>query len=206
MQGCNRGIAAGISLLFYWILLTDNAVAQKFEAGFRAGMTASQVRGDQLEGFDKAGLLGGFYVSRGLTDRISLAMEMIYIQKGSRQPVNKEDNSYYVMRLNYIEVPLLFRIRAGKKIEFEAGPSFGVLVFSEEEDQLGEINYAPDFEKVEYSFYAGLSYLINDRWAVDTRYGFSLSPVRPFNEWEAYRYIDSGQFNALIQLSLNYQF
>jgi hypothetical protein len=180
--------------------------AQSFDAGLRFGMTATQVGGDQLEGFDKAGLLAGGYVSRDISQRSSIAMEMIFIQKGSRKPLDKTDNSYYLMRLNYIEVPLVFRWKASKKFILETGPSFSVLVSSYEADQLGELVYAPPFEKTDVSVHAGLLYVLTDRWNVNVRYGFSVLPVRPLTPALSYRYIDSGQFNEVLQLALNYTF
>ncbi|MFM9028678.1 MAG: hypothetical protein ACKOQ6_11910, partial [Bacteroidota bacterium] len=69
--------------------------AQSFSSGIRFGMTATQVDGDTYEGFDKAGLLGGLFVERFMSDRFSLRMEMDYIQKGSRKPLDKDVNSFY---------------------------------------------------------------------------------------------------------------
>ncbi|MFM2207437.1 MAG: hypothetical protein RL213_1412 [Bacteroidota bacterium] len=194
-------------LLFFLLVLTGgSAFSQGFRAGFRAGMTATQVDGDQLQGFNQAGLLGGITVSRDLGERFSLGMEMIYIQKGSRKPLNTDDNTYYVMRLSYVEVPLLLRFNAGKKLMLEAGPSFGVLVASKEKDQSGIIDYAPPFEKREYSLNAGLGYLLSDDLLFNARYGFSLLPVRRFDSVLNYYYWDRGQFNSVVQLSLNYSF
>ena len=82
--------------------------AQKFNAGIRAGIVASQVDGDTYEGFDKAGVIAGLYVNRSFSDKFSLQLEMDFIQKGSRMPVD-DLNNYYLMRLSYLEVPLLLQ-------------------------------------------------------------------------------------------------
>ena len=194
-------------ILFLWMIVGGTfAEAQRFEAGLRIGMAATQVGGDQLEGFDKAGLLGGLFVARDLSERTSLSMEMLYIQKGSRKPVDKDDNSYYRLRLNYLEVPLMVRYKAGKKFVLEAGPSFGVLVFAQEDDQLGVIEYAPPFNDWELAGNAGLQYLLNEKWNVDVRYSVSVLPVRPFRSSYYYSYWDRGQFNEVVQLSFNYSF
>lgn len=182
------------------------SVAQGFRLGLRGGITATQVDGDQLQGFDKAGLLGGLTISRQVTDRTGLGMEMILIQKGSRKPVNKEDNSFYLMRLLYVEVPFLIRWDAGKKIIFETGPAVGVLVAAREKDQIGVIDFAPAFEKREYSFNAGMGYRLSEEVVFNARYSFSLLPVRRFQSALNYLYWDRGQFNAVLQLSLNYVF
>lgn len=180
--------------------------AQGFRLGLRGGITATQVDGDQLQGFDKAGLLGGLTLTRQVSERTGLGMEMLFIQKGSRKPVDKEDNSFYLMRLTYIEVPFLVRWDAGKKIVLETGPAFGVLVASMEKDQIGVINYAPPFEKREYSFHAGMGYRLSEQMVFDARYSFSLLPIRRFESALNYLYWDRGQFNAVLQLSLNYAF
>src|SRR5687768_1040627 len=105
--------------------------AQEFNAGLRFGMDASQVNGDRLAGFDKAGILAGVFVNRNFSERISVQMEMIFIQKGSRRPLD-DFNTYYRLRVHYIEVPVLLRYQASKKFTVYAGPSYGVLIFSEE--------------------------------------------------------------------------
>jgi hypothetical protein len=181
-------------------------MGQEFRAGFRAGITATQVDGDQLEGFRKAGLLGGLTVSRDLAERLSVGMEMILIQKGSRKPLNTDDNTYYIMRLTYLEVPFLLRYNAGKNVVLEAGPAFGVLVYSQEKDQSGVIEYAPPFEKREYSLHAGIGYRLSDNLLFNARYGYSILPVRRFDSVLNYYYWDRGQFNSVLQLSLNYAF
>lgn len=180
--------------------------AEGFDAGIRLGMTATQVAGDQLQGFDKAGLAGGFFVSREIGQKTGMSLEMLYVQKGSRKPVNELDNTYYRMRLNYIEVPVLFRWHATRKMTVEAGPSFGVLVFAEEDNEIGVIQGAPPFRNTEWSFHTGLSYAWAESWAVDVRYGFSLLPVRPFTQSYYYSYWDRGQFNAVIELTLRRTF
>lgn len=188
------------------VLAFASAKAEGFRAGVRFGMDASQVDGDHLVGFNKAGLLAGLTLERMVSERTSLNMEMIFIQKGSVKPTNPDDNTYYRMRLGYIEVPLLARWSATKKISLEAGPAFGVLVSSRENNELGTLNYAPAFQKMEYSFNTGLDYQLSEQWMVDARYSFSIIPIRDFSDTQVNFYWERGQFNALVQLSLNYRF
>jgi hypothetical protein len=105
--------------------------AQNFRAGLIAGLSTTQVAGDQLSGFNKAGIIGGGFVNAAMGEKISIQMEILFIQKGSRKPVDIDNNNaYYVMRLSYIEVPLLFKWQAAQKFNNELGPSFGTLIFS----------------------------------------------------------------------------
>jgi hypothetical protein len=179
---------------------------QSFTSGVRFGMTATQVDGDTYEGFDKAGLLGGLFVERALSDRFSMRMELDYVQKGSRKPLDKEYNTYYRMRVNYVEVPLLARFKAGKKLTLQGGPAFGVLVFSQEDDETGILKYSPKFNTYEYSVSVGLAYVLTEKVGFDVRYSCSLAPIRPFDFFYTFAYWDKGQFNSVVQLSLQYSF
>src|SRR4029079_13168680 len=113
-----------------------NCFAQNFHGGIKVGICGSQVSGDRLSGYDKAGILVGGLVSHSLGKPFSLSFGIEYIQKGSKSKVNP-DNAFYRLRLSYVEVPLLLKWEASDHIFFEAGPSFGVLVSSEEETEFG---------------------------------------------------------------------
>lgn len=186
------------------ILLPVYSSAQKFNAGIRFGMDGSQVNGDRLSGFDKLGLLGGVFVNRSFTERTSLQMEMVFIQKGSRKPTD-DFNTYYRMRVHYLEVPILFRYHTSTKFAFHAGPSFGFLVFSEENDQFGAYPNAMPFRKFELAGNAGLLYSFNENWKFDGRYSHSITTTRPF-PGKSLTFFDKGQYNVVIEFSFLYQF
>lgn len=180
--------------------------AQSFKAGLRAGITATQVNGDRLTGFNKAGILAGGFVKQDLGEKFSLRFELLFIQKGSRKPVNTDDNTYYRMRLHYAEVPILLMYKATRKITLEAGPSIGSLVFSQEDNELGEILGAPAFKKMELSANAGILFNLSDHWMADFRYEWSLTTVRPYQGNYNYNFFDQGQYNSVLQAAFLYQF
>ena len=100
-------------LFLFLIVFPCLLSAQGFNAGLRVGVVGSQVDGDTYEGFNKAGITAGLFVNRKLSDLFSLQLEMNYIQKGSRKPLD-DNNTYYLMRVTYIEVPVLLQWHAGK--------------------------------------------------------------------------------------------
>jgi len=196
-----------LSLLFSLALCFFCADAQNFHAGITGGLSATQVAGDGLSGFNKAGVIIGGFVNRKLSESTALQMEIIFIQKGSRMPVQPDnDNIFYVMRLSYFEVPLLFKWQATPKFNFEAGPSFGALVFSEEENELGVINGLPPFKKTEISGNIGLSYPLGEHLNVNSRFSTSILPIRPFPGGFSFAYFDRGQYNTVLMFTLQYQF
>ena len=179
--------------------------AQKFNAGIRAGIVASQVDGDTYEGFDKAGVIAGLYVNRSFSDKFSLQLEMDFIQKGSRMPVD-DLNNYYLMRLSYLEVPLLLQWHVSNSFTLFGGPSYGVLIASHEENQLGDLTYMPAFKKYEIAARFGLSYKLSEKWTTDIRYCGSMSTIRPSPAGYTPSYFENGQFNRLIEIGLSLAF
>ncbi len=180
--------------------------AQNFKAGLKAGFCASQVSGDNLNGFDKAGLIAGAFVSNNFSEKTGLQMEMIFIQKGSRRRVSETDNSFYRLRLHYAEVPVLFMFRPSKKITLLGGLSAGVLIHSEEANQLGVIYNTPPFNKLEISTQLGIRFVMNDHWALDLRHSNSLTTVRDFEGSYNYYYFEKGQYNTAVHFSVHYTF
>ena len=191
-----------ISVILLLISLSLNA--QEFNAGIRFGGVGSQVNGDGLEGFDKAGVLFGAYVKRDLSEKFSMQMEMVFIQKGSRMPTT-DLNQYYLMRLSYIEIPVLFIYHAGKKLGFHATPSFGVLIADHEETEMGTIDERPDFKKFEFAANVGVIYDLSDHWTFDFRYSHSITTIRPYIAGYT-SFFDKGQYNVVLEMSLMYAF
>ena len=143
---------------------------QRFKAGLIGGLSTTQVAGDQLSGFNKAGVIAGGFVNNPVSDKSSIQMEIIFIQKGSRKPLQPDkDNEYYVMRLAYFEVPVLFKYQVSSKINVELGLSIGALMFSEEEDQLGLQRNKPDFNKTDFSGNMGFNYPLSDHLIFNLR-------------------------------------
>src|SRR5207237_7949390 len=95
--------------LFLFSIFSGTIYGQRFHAGLIAGISTTQVAGDQLSGFNKAGIIGGGFVVTPIGDKTSLQMEINFIQKGSRKPLQTDNNEFYVMRLSYFEVPVLFK-------------------------------------------------------------------------------------------------
>ena len=79
-------------VLLFCGLLTLSVQAQNFGGGLILGLSTSQVGGDNLGGFNKAGLLTGAFVNSNISSLLNIQMEMTYIQKGSNNPKMNENN------------------------------------------------------------------------------------------------------------------
>ena len=184
-------------------VITIACAAQQFHGELKLGIAGSQVSGDELSGFDKAGLLLGGGVRTKLKNKTTIGFNILYLQKGSRSPNNlaNGDSSYYRLRLNYLEFPIAIRFNIGKKIYFEGGPSIGYLLSSAEENQDGNIPYRRPFVKYDISFAGGFGYPIGQGW--DLQFGFwqSFLPVRK-HDGDATYHLNHGQYNSVISFSI----
>lgn len=194
---------AFILLVFY----AANSAAQSFQGGIAAGLVGSQVAGDTYSGFDKAGIYAGFWVRLGLSARSSLQTEISYFQKGSRHNPDekKQDYTFYLMRLGYIEMPFLYQYHLKNKLILEAGPSFSFLLHNYEELDYMEVTYG-DFCLFNPSFMAGIGYPVTEKLSVNFRMNSSLISIRKDEvNGSVYRLFDYGQYNDCILLFLSYK-
>ena len=180
--------------------------AQHFIAEILGGVTTSQVSGDQLAGFNKAGVIAGAGVNTALSKKVHLGFEIYFIQKGSRKQadVSKGDLTYYRLRLNYIEIPLVFEYHLTDKLSVDLGPSAGTLTTSSEEDENGKLVGQPPFIKYEVSVFGGFVYHFADSWGLHFRGAQSIAPVREHNGGAVYR-LNRGQYNSVLLFALFYQ-
>lgn len=182
-------------------------VAQEFKAGLLGGITTTQVSGDGLAGFDKAGITLGGYVERNMSKAFSLAFEINYIQKGSRSSVDPNSNYFYRMRLSYIEIPLTIHLHFKNKISFGTGPSVATLISSSEADVFGVYPNTLPFKKIDISGLADAGFLLSSKTSVHIRYSQSLLPIRSLDD-VAYTnaVIQGGQYNSVLSLFLQLHF
>lgn len=199
------------SLFLAFILIfvaSTFSFAQKFNGSFFGGLSSSQVAGDQLSGFNKAGVIVGASVFLPVKNNLGVEMEIQFIQKGSRKPVDSEstDLSYYRMHLNYVEVPFLFHYSYSKRFQFNVGFSVGQLLSSKEEDSGGEIpeSQTLPFEKTEFAACGGMYYGFNEKFFLDLRLSNSILPIRKIGESNIQN-IESGQYNTVLSFTLKYR-
>ena len=207
----NKIVLISFSILLITFFGRYNAAtAQEFKAGIQAGMTATQVTGDALAGFNKAGLFAGLTVRRKMGSFGYGQMEINFIQKGSRKNAKPDKGIYdsYLLRLNYVEVPVSYRYMFYKKMGVDMGLKFAYLINAREFDENGEIPdevEKPGFNKFDISVFAGLVYKVNKNFNFVIRYAYSIKSFRP-KPVSSYTHYSDGQFNETICTAFQYNF
>ncbi len=78
---------------------------QKFKASVVMGVTASQLGGDSLSGYDKLGLSTGLKLTYDLNNLFDLNLDMLYTQRGSRSTLGFSNSGTSATALDYLELP-----------------------------------------------------------------------------------------------------
>jgi len=124
--------------------------------------------------------------------------EISYFQKGSRHNPDekKEDYTFYLMRLGYIEMPFLYQYHLKNKLALEVGPSFSFLLHSYEELDYQEVSYG-EFSLFNPTFTAGLYYPVTEKISAHFRMNSSILSIRKdVIHGAVYRIVDHDQYHA----------
>ena len=201
-------------ILFLFLFISFYGSAQGPERRFRtilsAGIAGCQVDGDTYAGYNKLGPYTGVYVNRPLNEKYELEFGITYIQKGAKKNADpiQGDYSYYILRLNYAEVPFLFKMNY-KKFKAEVGLSYAYLFSGHEENYTGYYN-DKKMRDTDIGYNIGGAYKLTDKLLVNMRFNYSLVPVRPLPSngqfvgtfWT--RVLNKGLYNNDIVVSINY--
>lgn len=182
--------------------------AQTFQAGLRAGINGSQVHGDTYSGFHKAGFCGGGFSRFHLQNRLYGQFEILYSQKGSRKIPDPENGDYvdFIIRLNYVEVPLLLSLE-NKGFIYEGGASLALLINATE-----RVNFVPvgmPYEKTDVGLVLGIGRKLGEHFNAQFRWTNSILPVRKFNVYYQnwfFNLFNKGYYNNVIYLNISYTF
>lgn len=147
-------------LILFIVAGTCAADGQDFKANLLIGLNASQVDGDNLSGYNKAGLRAGAEISYPLNDNQALGSGLIYSQRGSSS--SSDSPGFLRIRINYIEIPLHY-IYATSKWEARAGLVAGTLLNARTDNGTGFTNSRNLYRNLDLSYELSAGYRVNGR-------------------------------------------
>lgn len=194
-------------LLLFLLFIPCLLFSQNFDGGFFAGLSMSQVDGDNYWGYNKPGLTAGAYITREMTRETDLRMELRFTQKGAFKRSTERDPSYYKVSLQYVEMPLLFQYRYRRTILFMAGISPDVLLLSAEEDDTGILppEFHPAFRRFSAGINGDVTWSFTENIMVGTRFTYSILPVREHGGGAVYL-LNRGWYNNVLTFNVYYHF
>ena len=191
--------------IFFLIILfifQFNSSAQEFNAGILSGLSTTQVSGDNLAGYNKAGLIIGGFVNRDIAQSLALQIEMMYIQKGSSNP--KVENLIAEINLEYIEIPLTLVLKSSEKINFDFGIHISALIDGYYKDIYGILENQIEFNDYEFGAVVGIAYKLNEKMSLCTRLSNSIIPIANHASGQTYR-LNKGKYNTGLNFIISYK-
>jgi hypothetical protein len=205
-----------ISKYFIIVLIcffTSSLSAQNFGGGFKGGMVASEVSGDNLAGPNKLGFYASAFTFLPIGSYAHLQGEVMYIQKGSRSVPNKHNNFYdYRFALQYVELPILYVQNLSRftnnnylsRMLLHGGLSVSILTgYKETEDGYLLVSEPKTYKPSELNLLLGFSFPVSESLFFQAGYSNSITPIRPHASRETV-WNNYGQYNTLWTLGLSY--
>ena len=191
-------------LCLFLTFLSLFSFSQNFKGGVIAGIATSQVSGDALGGFHKAGLYLGVFTELPLSLISNIKMEMNYIQKGSNNPKISE-NFVPDISTSYIEVPISVNYYQNETMCFEIGIQTAFLLNFSDNDEYGPIpnDQSIAFNKVDLGAFIGMNYHLTNNILLNSRISNSILPIRPHVSGATYQ-LNRGQYNSVLSFTLHY--
>ncbi len=165
-RGANFRVSSFL-LIAILLFLSCIASAQNFQGGFLAGITTSQVDGDEHSGFHKCGGFGGIFVTRNTQSTLpNHIFELTFSQKGASLP---ESNSIpkFSITIDYIDatylcdvVPNHYFEKFPQGIHIQIGTSVSTNLY--EKALVDKVKQSSrDFNRIDWAAQIGVSQQIN---------------------------------------------
>ena len=157
--------------------------------GLKGGYNLATYSGTDSKGSEyKSGFTAGVYANFGIADNISVQPEVLFSQKGaSIDNFQGLPTTRFKTTLEYIDVPVLFRLNTGedgKGLFFELGPQASFLVHNRDFTQTGNTSTQStdntndaDLNKTVIAYVGGIGYQITSGLSLGLRYTGDFSQV-----------------------------
>lgn len=187
MRKVFRSHSVKISLVFILMLFTiEKSVAQKIGNQIFVGVSGTQIDGDRLFGYNKAGLFLGWGAYFPISsEKLKFHFNLLYSQKGAKTKTdpNSLTNAIWKQNLHYIDVPLYIEYNVWDKLNVASGFVPGYLVVAQLNQGFGNVTNTDEMEKLSVEWMADVNYKIADNVGLGVRFNYSLLTVRQNVGW-----------------------
>jgi len=162
-----KKLALVLTLLTTSIIVTNAQVQFGLKAGANFASITSSTGGSTLIDFN-----AGALVKIPLADALSLQPEAVYSRQGIKGTGGK-------LRLNYINIPVLFTYTLPAGVFFQTGPQLGILMSAKAVPDQGESTDIKEaFKSTDFSWAFGTGYLIPDvNLGFNVRYNLGIASL-----------------------------
>jgi hypothetical protein len=122
------------ALVVFTIAMAANA--QTVNLGVKGGLNMDKIQGQSFKDGYYAGFQLGGFVDIGLSKSIGIQPEILFNQSNTKYHAGSDNlimaSDGQNIHLNYLSIPVLLNINAGKLLTIQAGPQYSILMNSHE--------------------------------------------------------------------------
>ena len=172
--------------------------------GAKVGVNFANGTGDDFEDTDmRTSVLFGGFARFALSDKIAFQPELLYSGQGVKESYSEEGMDVDgTLKLDYLNIPLMFKYYAGSGFNIQAGPQVGFLMSAKYKMEAGgesaDIDVKDEMKGLDFGLNIGLGYDLESGIGIDARYGLGLSNVADYDEADGK--------NNVISLAVSYTF
>ena len=183
-------VFAALAVLVFGFTNAQDEVKATSEVKFGAkgGINLANIVGDDAGDANMfVGFNAGFFVEIPVTDKLTIQPEILYSAQGSKSegPLNIEGDIYDVkatLKMNYINVPVMFKYQVADKFSLEAGPYVGFLTKAKLEFDIeglgsGTEDMKDNVKSTDFGIGVGMNYEFSDVIFANARYQAGLTEI-----------------------------
>lgn len=165
------------TLLLAVLLVSLLGFSQNALYGVRAGINISDLNFEEADGLimpdhtHRNGFAIGFFGDYKFSENVGLLVEIQFSAEGSKEKYDQIDQeSGYnpeSLRLDFVQMPIMARIKLTDKLTFGLGPQLGLKVHA----------YDDNIKNIHFSGICGLEYMISDEFFLDFRYSLGFTNI-----------------------------
>jgi opacity protein-like surface antigen len=194
------------------ILELGNVNAQDVKFGAKAGLNLSNVSIEidgGMETDSKVGYNFGAFAEISLLEKLIFQPELLFSTQGFKVKQSIDEFSFeQTNKMNYLNVPLMFRYAVFNKFGLEVGPQVGFLLSANSEiketfngeSETFDQDFKDSVKSIDFGLNFGASYDVSENIIIGARYNLGLSNIN--NEDGDANKIN----NTVFSFSLGYRF
>lgn len=153
------------------LLISVGVTGQQW--GLRGGVNFAGVKVEDAEDWEsRLGFHTGVLANFNLTPKVWIQPELHFSAQGG-----ESDNDNVKLKLNYLNLPVLFQFRVTEGLRIQTGPQLGFLLSAETKAGDIEIDVEDAFESIDLSWSFGGVYYFNSEIGIDFRYNLGLTNI-----------------------------
>ncbi len=172
--------------------------------GLKSGLNVSTITGDETDNLEsKIGFFFGGFAELCVSSEIAIQPELLFSRQGAKYTQSEGFDGE--LKLDYLNVPVMGKIKITEELMVEAGPQVGFLLSAknkfESPGNSGEDDIKDEVKGIDFGANVGLAYQFENGLNLGARYNLGLSNINDFEGPDSIK-----NQNGVFQFSVGFRF